>query len=301
MVPPLPVSLHELLLSRLEDLPLMEQDVLRRAAVIGLTFTYDGLVALCRKQANETEVNAALQEAVRISFVNQINETTYRFSHSLMQETIYETLSYGQRQQWHTQIGDWLVEHQPDAPLEIVAYHYLRGSDSDKAAQFGCRAGDKARQRGVFVGALEYYEQVLALSDISNQIRMRAAESRADVLTLQGDYPVAAMAYAEAADMGSANAAAKKALLSGDLSQLAETEFENGLRLWAVGGQAWLLAQTGQTDIAHAIIIEALSTAGDNVASSSLEALSQRLSARQDVGNYRQWLALFARGYLGEI
>ena len=301
MVPTLPVSLHELLLSRLEELPLIEQDILRRAAVIGLTFTSDGLLALCRKRANENEVTAALDEAVRVSFVNQIDETTYRFSHSLMQEAIYETLSYTQRQQWHTQIGDWLVEHQPDEPLEMIAYHYLRGNNGDKAAQFGCRAGDKARQHGVLVGALEYYEQVLALPDVNDEMRMRAAESRADVLALQGDYPAAMVAYAEAVDMGSTRAAAKKALLSGDLSQLAETEFEDGLRPWVVGGQAWLLAQAGEIKAAREIIAETLSVTKDDDARSCLEALSQKLSTQQDVGDYQQWLALFAGGYLDEI
>ena len=49
--------------------------------------------------------------------------STYQFNHALMQETIYETLSYAQRQQWHTQFGNWLVDHQPDEPLEVVAYH----------------------------------------------------------------------------------------------------------------------------------------------------------------------------------
>jgi predicted ATPase len=298
MVPTLPVSLHELLLSRLEELPIVEQDVLRRAAVMGGSFPYDGLVVLCRKQFNEKEVTAALDQAVHFSFLNRMNDSTYQFDHSLMQETIYETLSYAQRQQWHTQYGDWLVAHQPDQPLEIVAYHYLRGNDGDKAAQFGCRAGDKARRRGVLVGALEYYEQVLALPDIADDLRMHVAEGRADVLVLQGDYSAASAAYAE---LHSTSAAAKKALLSGDLSQLTEIEFKDGLRPWVMGAQAWLLAQTGQTDAARIMVDEALSTAGDHTARPALQMLGQKLTDREDLGAYEEWLGLFARGYLDEI
>jgi predicted ATPase len=281
----------------LEELPIVEQDVLRRAAVMGVSFPFDGLVALCRKQVGEKEVSAALDEAVHLSFLNRMNNSMYQFNHSLMQETIYETLSYAQRQQWHTQFGDWLVEHQPEGPLEMVAYHYLRGNDGGKAAQFGCRAGDKARRHGVLVGALEYYEQVLVLPGLSDEMKMRAAESRADVLVLQGDYSLAAAAYAE---LAGTSAAGKKVLLSGDLLQLTETEFDEDLRPWAIGSQAWLLAQTGQTDAACKMVDEALSTTGDKAARSSLLALSQKLSSQQEIGEYREWLKLFARGFWSE-
>ena len=104
-----------------------------------------------------------------------------------MQETIYETLSFAQRQTWHTRVGDWLLGHKPEASLELIAYHYLRGADVEKAAQFGCRAGDRMREREIYVGALEYYEQVLALPGVSREAQIEAAEGRADVLALQGD------------------------------------------------------------------------------------------------------------------
>jgi hypothetical protein len=82
---------------------------------------------------------------------------------------------------------------------------------------------------------------------------------------------------------------------------LVEMEFEDELRPWAVGGQAWLLAQTGQIDTAREMIVEAVSTTNDDVARSSLEALHQKLSNQQSVGEYQEWLTLFAKGFLDEI
>jgi hypothetical protein len=90
-------------------------------------------------------------------------------------------------------------------------------------------------------------------------------------------------------------------LLSGDLSQLTEVEFEHGIHPWAVGSQAWLLAQAGQADTAREMVAEALSTTTDKAAYIALEALSQKLSDPQGVGEYREWLGLFAGGYLDEI
>ncbi|MBN1220769.1 MAG: AAA family ATPase [Anaerolineae bacterium] len=218
LAPALPVSLHELLLARLEELPLAQQDVLKRAAVIGGSFEYDTLVNLVQPQLGEVEVSAALTEAVEVSFLVRLDDTTYRFSHSLMQETIYETLSHAQRQHWHTQIGDWLARREPEASLELIAYHYLRGDDATKAARFGCLAGDRAWARGVYVGALAYYEQVLAVSGAPVEMLMAAAESRADMLALQEDYPAAVAAYTRAIKLGSATALNKQTVLANKLN-----------------------------------------------------------------------------------
>jgi predicted ATPase len=218
-VPELPLSLHQLLLARFDKLPQAGQDILIRAAVFGQSFEYDGLLKLCHGYLGETQVQAALEGAIESSFLTIPQETVYRFHHPLMQEAIYATLSFSQRQNWHSHIGDWLVERQqgPDEALELIAYHYLRGKNTTKAAHFGCRAGDRARERGMYAGALEFYQQVLALADGPEAERVRATEGQGDVLALQGDHEAARRAYTLAAELGSPTALGKRASLSGEL------------------------------------------------------------------------------------
>ncbi|MBN1993214.1 MAG: AAA family ATPase [Anaerolineae bacterium] len=297
-VPTLPLSLHEVLLARFEELPMAQQDVLKRAAVLGSSFTGEALLSLYQKGVNESEVLAALEETVKTAFVAGVGETGYRFTHPLMHETIYETLSYSQRQTWHTQAGDWLVNNKPETSLELIAYHYLRGSEVKKAAEYGCRAGDKARERGVYTGAIEYYDQVLKLSGVSPATQLRAAEGRADALALQGDYAAAVAAYSQAIELGSADALGKQAVLSGDLARLEQTEFEPPLRPWAAGARAWLLAQGGQTDAALQIAQTALPLA-EKPAQEALESLVQTLSTGQALTEYKVWLRQFTNGVLG--
>jgi predicted ATPase len=191
--PALPLSLHGLLLARLDELPLTYQDILKRAAVMGMSFEEAGLVRLCRPQIGEVEVAAALDELERISFLTAAAPASYQFYHPLMQEAIYATLAYTQRQHWHTRIGDWLVESQtePEYGPELIAYHYLHGAEMAKAARYGRLAGDRARERGAYAGAIEYYVKVLTLTNTPLDERIRAAEGRADVLALQGDYRAA--------------------------------------------------------------------------------------------------------------
>ncbi|HXV43042.1 MAG TPA: hypothetical protein VEC96_08255, partial [Anaerolineae bacterium] len=294
--PALPLSLHGLLLARLDELPLTHQDVLKRAAVMGQAFEYAGLLKLCQPQLSEAEVELALEEAVQAAFLTVLQQGVYQFNHPLLQEAIYTTLAFSQRQNWHTQAGDWLFESQPDPDqsLELIAYHYLQGSEVEKAARFARRAGDKARECGAYAGATAYYTKVLALTNASLEERAGAAEGQADVLALQGDYQAAGSAYTQAIELGSLEAIGKQAILSGEADILARTQFTPALRPWAEGARAWLLAQRNQPEAALTLLQAALDTAEEKVRP-ALAALAQTLAAKRQLGPYEEWLSQFAQ------
>jgi predicted ATPase len=275
--------------------------VLKRAAVMGLSFEYDGLLKLCQPQLSETEVELALEEAIQAAFLTVIQQGIYQFNHPLMQEAIYTTLAFSQRQHWHTQIGDWLIKSQSelDQSLELITYHYLQSGSIEKAARFGCRAGDKARERGAYAGATEYYAKVLALTDAPLDKRIEAAEGQADILALQGDYQAAGAAYTQAIELGSVEALGKQAILSGEAEVLTQTEFTPALRPWADGACAWLLAHHSQPEAASKLLHSALDTAEEAVRP-ALAAVAQTLAANGQLGPYEEWLNHFAQTALSQ-
>lgn len=295
--PALPLSLHELLLARLDELPLPQQRLLKRAAVMGMSFEAEGLLRLCRERMSEQEAEIALDRVVQANFLSEAANRNYRFNHPLMQEAVYATLSFAQRQAWHTHIGNWLLERNPDQFLELIAYHHLRGTDAVKAAQFARKAGDRARQQGAYEGATEYYEQVLALDDAPATEKMAAAESKGDMLVLQRFYESATQVYAQAVELGSLNAPGKRAIVSGRLEQLEQTEFPPKLRAWAEGSRAWLLAQNGQMESALRAAQTALKSAEDS-AREAVEVLVQTLKTGNPVGPYEEWLQKFTQSVL---
>jgi class 3 adenylate cyclase len=193
--PAIPLQLHELLLSRFDALPQLEQEILKRAAVMGLSFSKAGLLALVDDNLMAQNVPAALDTVIRSGFISGLSDETYAFTHQLMQEAIYTTLSFAQRQDWHTHLGDWLATTGPDTDrtLELAAYHYLKGSDAEKGARFGLKAADRAKRRGAYAGAIDYYRQVFELPAAPVGAKERAAEGWAAILSLQGQ-PEAARA-----------------------------------------------------------------------------------------------------------
>ena len=292
--PALPLSLHELLLARLDELPLTQQDVLKRAAVMGVAFETAGLLNLCQDRMSAQEAEIALERITQAGFVAEGQNNHYHFNHPLMQEAIYTTLSFSQRRQWHTKLGDWLESRQPEQFLELIAYHYMRGNNPQKAAHFARRAGDKARERGAYEGATDYYEQVLALDNAPEAEKMAAAESKGDMLVLQKFYASAGEFYTQAETMGSLSAPGKRAIISGNLEQLAGTEFTPPLQAWAEGSKAWLLAQSDQLELALHTAQEALRMAEDS-AKEAIESLLQKLYADEKPGPYEVWLQQFTR------
>ena len=90
----------------------------------------------------------------------------------------------------------------------------MRGENLEKAVDYGVAAGDRARELGIYVGAVDYYEQVLALSGIAEATKQQVTERLADVLALQEDYVAAKSAYLQAIELGSLTARDKFEKLS---------------------------------------------------------------------------------------
>lgn len=294
--PDLPLSLHALLLARLEELPLLQQDLLKRAAVFGPIFEYEGLRHLFGKSGAEAQFQTTLEQVVQTAFVAPLEEgVSYQFTHALMQEAIYETLSFARRKQWHTQIGDWLAAHRLDQEqnLALTAYHYLRGDDPLRAAHFARRAGDKARMRREYTSALEYYGSVLSLAQTPEDEERMALAGQAEVLAIQGDYSAARLAYGRAAELGSADARQKEAILSGELVQLDRLQFSDALLPWARGGQAWLLARQGKQPEAVALLRETISTCSERNSHKTLTDLQHTLENNHRPGPYEKWIDQF--------
>lgn len=290
--PTLPLSLHELMLARLDELPLPQQDVLKRAAVLGASFEFTGLLRLYPAQTEAKAVRTALDRVVRIGFLLEGSNFTYRFNHPLMQEAVYTTLSFSQRQAWHTDIGNWLVERQTEQYLELIAYHHLRGADPTKAAEFGQRAGDRAKEQGIYAGAVEYYAQVLALEEAPVEIKQIAAESRADVLVLQQEYQAAARAYNEAIKLGSRHAAGKRAILLSKFDGLELKNLSLELQAWVEGSRARALANAGQLNQAVAAAHTALDLAPD-LSRAVMQTLVHTLEHQQAMDTDEQWFQQF--------
>jgi PAS domain S-box-containing protein len=159
-------NVAELMLDRLQNLPLATQEVLQFAACIGSDFDLDTLSIVCER--SPSEIFLELVTAVRAGLIVPISELDerllvrdYRFLHDRLQQAAYAPIDESQQHIVHLQIGRNLLETTlperiPDRLFEIVdrLNHGIElvfdRAERDEIARLNLLAAQKAK------GAIAY-------------------------------------------------------------------------------------------------------------------------------------------------
>ena len=160
----LPAGLAALLLSRVEQLSDLTQQVLRAAAVAGRRADDELVRAASGLQAAEYE--AAVREAVTHQLLVPDGTEGYVFRHALLREAVYADLLPGERTRLHATMSSLLAEEHrlavPGTAAEL-AQHCLASHDIPGAFAASVRAGEEAGRLGAPAEAHRHYDQALAL------------------------------------------------------------------------------------------------------------------------------------------
>ena len=116
----------------------------------------------------------ALSEAVgaRIVAPREGHAGRYRFTHALVREALYESLSELDRIDLHRRLGEALERAASggEAPVADLAHHFFKaaaGGTAGKAARYAIRAGDEALANWAHEEAVRHYERALAALDLA--------------------------------------------------------------------------------------------------------------------------------------
>lgn len=122
-----PPSVRALLAARLDRLGPAERDLLRCAAVIGVEFSLEALVALVPAKARrflDRHLDALQRkELVRPTRAPLLGEPAFAFRHGLIQQAAYRSITRRVRAQLHERFADWLDQQDAPETDEVVAYH----------------------------------------------------------------------------------------------------------------------------------------------------------------------------------
>jgi class 3 adenylate cyclase/predicted ATPase len=276
--PPLPSTVQGALLARLDRLRGEERYLLQLASVVGPLVPQALLDALARDQL---AVPQTLERLIERGLLRQetIGER-YAFTHSLTQETAYESLLFAQRRELHRRVADQLRIVDPEQADEepgLLAFHYLRAEAWEPALEFAWRAG--ARAQALYAGdlALSHYRQALDAADrvdgdSAKRSRPAILHSCGAIHALAGRYAEAVDAFAAAlaaagdeqqrveiliawADVCEQQAAYGEALalLDQASAELASCP-DNPLALRVQVRRGWVLIRQGSTAEAHAAV-----------------------------------------------
>jgi class 3 adenylate cyclase/tetratricopeptide (TPR) repeat protein len=202
----LPATVQEVLEARLDRLPEAARYVVRPAAVIGRTFWYRILAELV-----PSEVIAVGFETLELeAFVAPratTPELTYAFRQALVRDVVYHTQLLATRRHTHTRVARAIESLYParlDEFVDLLAYHYERGDEPEKALPWLVRAADRAKSLFANEEALALYTAALArASDGDGPLDAATLlERKGQVQTLIGQYDGALASFAAARERG---------------------------------------------------------------------------------------------------
>jgi ABC-type oligopeptide transport system substrate-binding subunit/class 3 adenylate cyclase len=159
-----PPTVEKAILARLDRLSAPARELVTAASALGRTFALPLLEGVLGELPED-----ALHELQRLGLLRQSRrwpQPEYRFRHALIQETAYRTLLSEQRTRLHRRAAEWLEVRYSERDTEVLgllAYHWLRAEDEEKAAGYLLRAGDKARLEYALDEAIEHYRDLLPL------------------------------------------------------------------------------------------------------------------------------------------
>jgi tetratricopeptide (TPR) repeat protein len=164
----LPTTVQGVLLARIDRLPEEVKEVLQMAAVIGRVFSFPLLAHVVQQGAALEQMLLELAELEFISSTNVAPQREYSFKHVLTQEAVYGMLLRPQRAVYHAWIGEALEALYPDRLeeyYEVLAYHYVRSGNKDKAVEYLDLANRKAAKANAMEEAKRYFDEAMVLLD----------------------------------------------------------------------------------------------------------------------------------------
>ena len=176
-----PETLQALIAARLDGLAPEERRILQDAAVLGRTFTLQGLAAITGLPEDEvTDLLGALvrKEVLSISIDPLLSDRgQYGFLQDLVKKVAYDTMSKRERKSRHLAAASYLrTVADEDEIVEVIASHYLDAylsapDDEDSRAikadalETLVKASERAASLGANEEAQRYAERAIELSD----------------------------------------------------------------------------------------------------------------------------------------
>jgi tetratricopeptide (TPR) repeat protein len=162
-----PVTLRDLLTSRLDELSGEARETGQLAAALGREFGYEVLSTVSAR--DDALLRGDLRELADAGLVyhrTRAQPERYVFKHALVRDAAYEMMTRTARQEVHERIAETLRTCFPDLARdrpEVIAHHFERAGHAPQAAEYWKRSGDHTMARGAYVESVRHFERGLSL------------------------------------------------------------------------------------------------------------------------------------------
>jgi class 3 adenylate cyclase len=159
-----PNTIQGIIAARMDRLESNLKQTMQIASVIGRDFAFRILETITNLGE---ELKSYLLELQGLEFIYEkelFPELEYIFKHALIQEVAYNSLLLKRRSEIHEKIGnavESLYSEKLEEFYEILAYHYSKGENPEKACQYLKLSGNKATRNHSVWEAFSFYKDAI--------------------------------------------------------------------------------------------------------------------------------------------
>jgi class 3 adenylate cyclase/tetratricopeptide (TPR) repeat protein len=162
----IPSTINDVLMARIHRLEDQTRDLVKVASVIGRSF-FDRILKDVASSIEGVDHRLAyLKDVQLIRDHMRMEELEYLFKHALAQEVAYESTLLQQRKTLHLKVAQSIEKLFHECLPEfygMLAYHYNKAEDQEKAEYWMTKAGEEALRSSASSEALYYYKEALRL------------------------------------------------------------------------------------------------------------------------------------------
>ena len=197
--PPVPDTLHALVLSRIDRLEHNVKLLLQKAAVIGREFFVKVLSEMEKRLERQEDITEHLEHLESGDFVLPsvgAKISAYLFKHIITQEVAYNTLLIANRKVLHriaAEVIEELFAEDIEPHYSVLAEHYMKAYVKHKALEFLKKAADYAKDQYQYKVSILFYDKLRTLlkeyqSDNYESMNIDVLKNEGVVFLLTGDW-----------------------------------------------------------------------------------------------------------------
>ncbi len=190
-----PDTLRGIIMARVDRLSEKERRMLHMASVIGFSFHEDILFRVLGSSDRDV-----IQGIIEREFLAREADTDIRFTQSILQETIYESIAFSEKRKLHKQIGSEIEKMYSDdltPHLSDLAGHFYNSDTPSKALLYLEKTAEQAAKTSDVYLAIDCHKKILTIESSDTEQRASSCLSLGNIYGRLGDFNKSLDYYSE--------------------------------------------------------------------------------------------------------
>jgi tetratricopeptide (TPR) repeat protein len=159
----IPSTIHDIIMARVDKLPVGAKEMLQIGSVIEREFSYELVKKVSGLPEQEIQSRLSALKDAELLFARSISsETTYIFKHSLIRDVVYDSVLTRKKKKLHEDIGNAIEKLYRDKLVEhygVMTEHFICCGNYEKAAKYSMLEARRARKAASIVEAIIYTQK----------------------------------------------------------------------------------------------------------------------------------------------